>query len=212
MQGGAFALVAGQPQPRLKGEGAPEGSVCAVRTTAKPLATRRWGVKRVRGTAVPCTTIERPGPQANPSPRRLREGPSSAWGGSSPALRSVSLPPHACVAGPAQREAAVGKMGNLPATGSFVHSGNSHQKAPSPWGGSSRRRRVRVGPQRGKALPTGSCRRSVTFLRSFHERSSRILKATEGSACPVSTTAKPLATRSRQPKRVQSTVSALHED
>ena len=35
--------------------------MCAVRTCPKGKATRRWGVKRVRGTAVPCTTIERPG-------------------------------------------------------------------------------------------------------------------------------------------------------
>ena len=121
-----------------------------------------------------------------PPAARVRARPRHGADPRPPFGRSV-LPPHACVAGPAQREAVVEKMGSLPATGSFVHSGNSHPKAPSPWGGSSRRRRVRVGPQRGKGLPTGSCRRSVTFLRSCNERSSGILKATEGSACPVAT-------------------------
>ena len=62
-------------------------------TCAKRKTTRRWGVKRADGTAVPsatierpvarraggivCTTIERPGPEACPATRRLRWAVSS---------------------------------------------------------------------------------------------------------------------------------------
>ena len=58
----------------------------------------------------------------------------------------------------------------------------------------------------GSGLPGGSQHRRLPLQRA--PEGSVCPVETEGSACPVGTTPKALATRSRQPKRVQATAVA----
>ena len=65
---------------------------------------------------------------------------------------------------------------------------------------------------KGRFGPNGDLTKgSVSrFLVTLFEK--ELARETEGSACAVRTTAKPLATRSLQPKQAQTTVSGLGDD
>ena len=54
--------------------------------------------------------------------------------------------------------------------------------------------------------------RLAVFFGDSQPKAPSVRWATEGSACAVRTTPKALATRSRQPKQVQTTVSGLYAD